>query len=127
MFAWCRITPSGWSAGGEKYFSLDNRRILRTLKNAQACFPEQQWGWAVPTQDDVWLPQRTACLGSIFVGLDCGPAPFDPKTAQRLLALLYEKKLGVRLLELLEHGWGSLEIIVVDHVLLKVHTTKTDI
>lgn len=50
-----------------------------------------------------------------------------PLDDEKLLqALLYDKNLGERLLELLAHGWGHLDIIISEHAILKVHMTKTD-
>lgn len=45
----------------------------------------------------------------------------------RVLEALVQKGTAWRLLELLEHGWGHLDIIVAEYTILKSHMTKTDI
>lgn len=50
-----------------------------------------------------------------------------PDEQQRLLTALEHKRIGARLLELLTHGWGHLDIVVAEHRILKSHLTKTDV
>lgn len=51
---------------------------------------------------------------------------FSREEQDYLLMLCTTTAVGRRLLELMQHGWGDLHIIVTDHTILKTHMTKTD-
>lgn len=56
------------------------------------------------------------------------PPPLTPDEQHDILIVLLEHtRIGARLLELLDHGWGHLDIIVAEHKILKSHLTKTDV